>query len=136
MTTIKTSFLALLLTIFLLPIFFIPGGLIPPALGQTLIVLIGLAIVGGAFLVGILKKGEVVLPWHPVFIVVIALPLIYLFSGLHAPRAGLFGSNLEVGTFVSVLLGVLLLLVIPMLVRDKSSLLKLLSAAALSGILA
>lgn len=107
----KISLVAVLATIFLLPLFFIPGGAIDSLNAKAFLIVIGASFAGLLVLWQVFKEGKIVLPKHYLIIAAAFLPLVYLLSALLATPSSLslLGYNLEVGTFGSIFIGFILL---------------------------
>jgi tetratricopeptide (TPR) repeat protein len=120
--------------IFLLPLVFFTG-LMPLPLAKTMLVLLIVLVSLGALIVRTLRSGEASLPWHPIYLAALLLPVVYFLSALFSPERSiaLFGYNLEAGTFISILLGVLLLALISLVDRERKLSLELLGALLVSG---
>lgn len=120
--------------ILLLPLIFFTS-LVPLPLVKTLLVLLMVLVSLGALIARTLKSGEVSLPWHPVYIAALLLPVAYFLSAIFSPERSiaLFGYNLEAGTFISILLGVLLLCLISLIDKERKLSLELLGALVVSG---
>ncbi|MEK6852852.1 MAG: hypothetical protein AABX59_03145, partial [Nanoarchaeota archaeon] len=120
--THKISFFIILGLIFLLPIFFIPGGALDLSVAKSALLALGLVLALLVFLLETWREGKLDIPWHPFFLIIIFLPLIYLLSALlSVPSAlSLFGYNFEVGTFGFILLGSALLILISVIFKDIS----------------
>lgn len=109
----KISFNSILAVIFLLPLFFLPASLLPLGIAKIAILALGSIVVFLAFLYETLREGKFTIPSTYLLWGAVALPVVYLVSSLasSAQKVSLFGYNLEVGTFssivfVSILLGV------------------------------
>ena len=78
----KTSFLALLSLIFLLPIFFIPGGALYLESAKSALLLLGIVSASLVFLFGIWREGKISFPRHYFLAAAAVLPLVYLLSAV------------------------------------------------------
>jgi cytochrome c-type biogenesis protein CcmH/NrfG len=110
-TSYRPSFLALIATLFVAPLFFVPGGILDLGNAKPFIIVLGLGIAAILFLVEFMRKREVALPRHHLLSAALLLPVVYLLSALLTTPSSLslLGYNLEVGTFGSILLGVMAL---------------------------
>ncbi len=128
-----TTFLATIL-IALLPLFFIPGGSLALDDAKTIFAVVGVVLLTLSWLFELWKTGSVSLPSHPIMLVILLLPVVYLVSALKAsnPFLSLFGYNLEVGTFGYILLGTGLLLILSLVFNDTTKLLKALTSIFIS----
>ncbi len=99
----KISFGLMLVLVFLLPIFFVPGGVISFQFAKmsvfALITLVSFSIL----VIEKLRRGEVKLPFHPLFFSLIAILCMYFVSTLLSPlfSVSLFGSGFEIDTLLS-----------------------------------
>lgn len=123
----KESFFTILLLAFLLPLFFIPAGVIDIFNAKALIATLGLVVAGLLYLYSTWRQGEFEFKNHHLMTAVLALPLVYLLSALLTTPTSmsLFGYNLEVGTFGSILLGASLVLLVSNIITDSSRALRL-----------
>src|SRR3989344_316764 len=126
----KKSFFITLALIFLLPIFFIPAGLADLNVAKSALLAFGLIVAFLLFLLEIWREGKLDIPWHPLILVVVLLPLVYLSSALMSipSSLSLFGYNFEVGTFGFILLGSVLLVIISVTFTGISRVLQALTA--------
>jgi cytochrome c-type biogenesis protein CcmH/NrfG len=124
--TKQKSFLIILGLVFLLPIFFIPGGALTLAASKLAVLMVGLIASLLFFLHETWKRNDVSIPWHPVIIAVILLPIVYLLSAvLSTPsNLSLFGYSFETGTFGFMLVGSVLLMLSALLFTDNSRVLQ------------
>jgi len=130
----KTSYLSLLALIFILPLFFIPSAIVPLSLAKPIILYIGAFVGFVALLASVLKYGQLKLPRHKLMWAVVALPAVYALSAVVSGSStlGLYGYNFEIGTFVSVLLASVVLLLSATTPDGISKILKIESAVFLS----
>lgn len=111
---------------FLLPLFFVPSTAVPLESGKMIILVAGIGLSVLLFIVSIIRKGYLELPKHKILLSTLVIPVVFLlssFSGLN-PKISLFGYGFEAGTFGSVLLGFLLLLLVPTFIRSKEQVTK------------
>jgi len=111
---------------FLLPLFFIPSVAVPLESAKIILLIIGIGLAFLLFIISIIRKGYLELPTHKILLSVLVIPVVFLlssFSGLNA-QISLFGYGFEAGTFGSVLLGFLLLLLVPTFLRSKEQITK------------
>lgn len=111
---------------FLLPLFFVSSTAIPLESAKVIILITGIGLALLLFIVSIIRKGYLELPKHKILFSTLVIPIIFFlssFSGLN-PKISLFGYGFETGTFGSVLLGFLLLLLVPTFVRSKEQVTK------------
>ncbi len=111
---------------FLLPLFFIPSMVVPLELAKVILLVISVVLALLLFIVSIIRKGYLELPKHKMFLLALLIPIVFLlasFSGL-SPQISLFGYGFEAGTFGSVLLGFLLLLLVPTFLHSKEQVTK------------
>lgn len=94
------SQLVLLVTFFLLPFFFLPTGYLSFQYSKILLVTIGVIAALTLFFIEGLKRGRFKIPAHPIFLVTLAMPLVFIISALFAsPRwLSLTGYGFEIGT--------------------------------------
>lgn len=138
-TTYRPSFLALIATLFFTPLFFVPGGLLDLGNAKPFVAVLGVGVGAVLFLVEFAKRRAVELPRHHLLSVALILPVVYLLSALLTTPSSLslLGYNLEVGTFGSVLLGsVALLLATAAFAETARSLQAILALFASFGLLA
>jgi len=130
----RTSFLILLTLFFLLPIFFIPGGIFSLEVSKSAILAFGSILAFMAFIAEYFRQGRLSLPWHPLFITVIILPVVYLASSLAVEPASLslFGYILEPGTFGFLLIASALFTLTAFTFDSKERIVKALGAIILS----
>ena len=128
------SFYVLLATIFLLPVFFIPGGALSMGAAKSALLILGVALGMLLYVYELWRGGKFIMPKHPIIIVAVALPLVYLLSALIATPSSLslFGYNFEAGTFGFILLGSALLLLVSSVFVDSSRILQAFSAFLIS----
>ncbi len=133
----KASFLSLLVFVFLIPLFFIPSGMLPLAIGKTVILTLGVIVAFIALLIEALRQGGVSIPSTYVLWGVIALPVVYAVSALAsaAPSLSLFGYNFETGSFSFILIGSAILAVTAIVVTSAERLLRIYGAILLSFVL-
>src|SRR5581483_1942613 len=126
----KHSFFVIVGLVFLLPIFFIPGTLLSIDSAKTALLIAGLCVAALLFLFESWRKGMVTIPktWSLYFAAL--LPLVYLLSALLTTPSSLslLGYNFEVGTFGSILLGSVLLVLSALIVTQSSRALQVLTA--------
>ncbi|MEK7461881.1 MAG: tetratricopeptide repeat protein [Patescibacteria group bacterium] len=124
--THKTSFLVILALLFLLPIFFIPGGSLNLEVAKSALFSFGMSVVVLVFLFEIWQEGKLNLPWHPLILTVVLLPLVYALSAvLSTPSSlSLLGYNFEVGTFGFMLFGSIALVLSIMIFSNTSRILQ------------
>jgi hypothetical protein len=110
----KTSFVISLIFFFLLPIFFIPGGLLGLEVAKSTLFLLMTSIVSMVFLYEVWRARQVVIPWHPLILVVLFLPLVYALSAFLSTSAllSLLGYYLEIGTSGFIFLSAVLLILV------------------------
>ncbi len=111
---------------FLLPLFFIPSMAVPLESAKVILLVIGIGLATLLFIISIIRKGYLELPKHKMLLSVLVIPIVFLlssFSGLN-PQISLFGYGFEAGTFGSVLLGFLLLLLVPTFLRSREQITK------------
>lgn len=111
---------------FLLPLFFIPSVAVPLESAKVILLTFGIGLAFLLFIISVIKRGYLELPKHKMLLGVLVIPIVFLlasFSGL-SPQISLFGYGLEAGTFGSVLLGFLLLLLVPIFLRSKEQITK------------
>ncbi|MDO8565009.1 MAG: hypothetical protein Q7R67_00040, partial [bacterium] len=130
----KHSFLITLGLIFLLPIFFIPGGALSLLSAKSALLTLGVIVALLTFIYEVWQSKTLRLPKHHFLVVVMLLPVLYALSAvLSTPSSlSLFGYSFEVGTFGSMLLGALLLILISTIFSDTSRILTALSAVFVS----
>jgi len=111
---------------FLLPIFFIPSLVVPLESGKMILLSVGTCLAFLAFIISVIKKGQLDLPKHKMLWAVIVIPVIFLLSSMFGMNSqiSLFGYGFETGTFGSVLLGFLLLFLVPVFLRSKDQIYK------------
>ncbi len=126
MTTSKLSLervaaIILFITAFLTPFFFIPVQSVPVDMAKTLLLVTGIVVSFSLYLVSIVKRGEIVLPSTKVMWSVLLIPGAFLASALLGdnPHMGLFGYNLEVGTWALVTLGFVLMFLVASLFKTR-----------------
>ena len=122
----RKSFLALLVTVFLLPLIFVPAGILDLANTKAIFLTLVLLIAGGLSIFAIWKSQHASLPNTKILLALCALVAVYFVSALLATPSNLslLGYNLEVGTFASLALGFVALLVSSMAVRDNTKVVK------------
>jgi len=117
----KLSLFVLLATVFLLPIFFLPIQSVHFLFTKQLIFVTAIVFAVGVWLFRRLKEGTYEFPVSLIVVsggaVVFATLLSALFSG--ALKISLIGEGLEVGTFVSIMVGFLAVFIIPLYFRGK-----------------
>jgi len=126
MTTSKYSLdrvaaIVLMIIAVLVPFFFIPTLSVTVDMTKTLVLVIGTFIALSAYLISVVKKGEVTLPRTRSLWAVLLIPLAFLISALLSanPHIALIGYNLEVGTWAFVTLGFILMFLIASLLRSR-----------------
>ena len=109
----RISFTSILVLLFLLPLFFLPTAILPLGIVKTALIAGFTVVIFLAFLYEGLKAGRLVLPSNYILWGGVALPIVYFFSALSSSShdLSLFGYNLEIGTFASILLVSVLFLV-------------------------
>jgi len=120
------SFYILVGVIFLLPIFFLPFISSPFQLTKTVLVLVGVLLAFGLFVMGRLKEGSVSVPLSLVVVGAWFVPVTYFFSALFSPSSpivSLMGQGFETGTVFFVTIGALLLTLVALIVREKQQIL-------------
>lgn len=122
----KLSLWLMLGLIFLLPIFFLPSLSTPLILAKTILLSILSAVILIIFLVGLLREGRVVIPKNILLSLVVLIPLSYLLSSWKSVSKPLsfFGYNLELGTFASILLLFVVLVLATLVFRKKINIFK------------
>ena len=122
----RKSFLVLLALIFLLPIFFVPGGALNLAVSKSIFLVFGVVLAVLVLLSEAWKEGKFVFFFHPITLLALLLPVIYLVSALSSTPSSLslLGYNFEVGTFGYVLLGSLFMFLISTVFTDTSRILQ------------
>jgi hypothetical protein len=129
------SFLSLLLLVFLLPVFFLPSSLVSLPIAKSGILAL-LALVSTLLLfASILGKDGLYIPKHKIIWATLILPVTYFASSLLGTNSmnSLFGYTLEVGTFLSIFLGVLLFFVTVFNATSTGKIMRLLEAFFISG---
>src|SRR6185312_2708045 len=126
----KLSLLSLLALLFLLPLFFVPSLSVPLTLAKPVLLFIGVFVGFISLLAFVLKRGELRVPRSKLVWAVVLLPIVYFVSAFFSGSSsfGLYGYNFEVGTFVSILLASVVLLLAAIVADDTARVLKLESA--------
>jgi tetratricopeptide (TPR) repeat protein len=122
----KLSFNTLLAVIFLLPLFFLSANILPLTVAKSALLAFGAIVVFIAFLYETLEQGKLSLPLSHLLWGAFLIPLVYLASSLMSGSvsASLFGYNLEVGTFGSMLFVSVLFGISALAFRDVSRVMK------------
>src|SRR3989344_6242373 len=130
----RKSFLIILSLLFLLPVFFIPGGVLDLSVAKVALASFGIILALLLFLWEIWRAGKLIIPWHPIILTVVLIPVAYLLSAiLSTPLAvSFFGYNLEVGTFGYILLASILVVLISAIFSESSQILRGISALFVS----
>lgn len=138
MIDIKISHLSLLALFFLLPIFFVPSLLIPLSLAKPVILFVGVFVGFVALLAFVLKQGELRMPQNHLVWAALALPVVYFLSAIFSGSSvlSLYGYTFEVGTFISILLAVVVFFLAATVSGKAAKILKLESAVFISLLLA
>jgi len=125
----KTSFLIVLIMVFLAPLFFIPGVLYMGSAKSALLSL-GTVVTLLVFLYECWRNGSIALSKTHLLTVVGLLPIIYLLSALLATPSSLslLGYNFEIGTFGFMLLGSVTLVLVSLIFSETSHFLQALMA--------
>src|SRR3989344_4825296 len=120
--------------IFLLPIFFIPGGALSLGVAKSALLIFASALATLVFVVESWQEGKIIMPKHPIILMIAALPAVYFLSALLATPASLslFGYNFEAGTFGFMLLIAALLVLASLLTSLTSRALRVLAAFFIS----
>ena len=133
----KVGFLSTLILVFLLPIFFLPTTILP--IGNTKVFLLALGVIVAfiAFLVDMMRKGNLTIPNHKLLWATALFPIIYFLSSYFGSdkTRSIFGYNLEVGTFGYILLVSVLFGLVSYTYTSTSKILKALGAFFLSSLL-
>lgn len=131
------SFWGMISLIFLLPLFFVPSLAVPILISKNILLVVGLTLVSIVFLIGRLKRGNISFPKHKILLSVIVIPVVYLLSSLSSisKNLSLFGYNLEVGTFASIVIFFLLFGLTTLIFNDRQKIFKLQGALFLSFLL-
>ena len=116
------SYAILLVMVFLAPLFIIPTGFVSFGMTKNLIIYSGVALSLIAFLVFLLKRGKIELPFEYVFGAIGVLPIIYLLAGLLSPSitTALWGNMVSTHTFVFLFIMMLLVTLTTFLFQDKN----------------
>jgi tetratricopeptide (TPR) repeat protein len=130
----KLSYRILLAIIFLLPLFFLPENFLPLSVAKSALLAFGAIAVLVAFLYETLDEGKLSLPSSALLWGALLIPLVYLASSLLGGAAGasLFGYNIEVGTFGSMLFVSILFGVSALAFRDVSRVMNAYAAILIS----
>lgn len=126
----RISFNILLAVIFFLPLFFLSANILPLGAAKAGFLALGGIAVFIAFLYETLEQGRFSLPKTHLLWGALAIPAVYLASSLMSGSVGLslWGYNLEVGTFGSMLFVSVLFGVAAVSIRDVSRIMKAYSA--------
>lgn len=132
--TYSKSFLVILAILFSLPLFFIPGGALDLEVAKSILTAIGVVVATLVFLWEVWRNGKLSIPWHSFVLVLVLLPLVYLFSALLSTSSALsfFGYNFEIGTFGYILFGFTLLILTSIVFTDASRMLQLMAVFLVS----
>ncbi len=119
------SFFVLGVMVLLLPFFFIPSSLFPLQMSKALLVSIGVIVSLAFFLISVLRMGKIELPFHPIFISALSIPIIFLLSALvnKAFHISLIGNIGDIGTFSFILVMFLLLFLVSVSFQSKKRIL-------------
>ena len=119
---------------FLLPIFFIPSLSVPFSFTKSLLIFVSVLVAFFLFLISRLKRGEIALPTNSVALVAWALPVTYLISAIFSGNSGVsfLGQGFEIDTFGFITIMVLMLSLVPLLLKTKSSMFKIHIAIVIS----
>src|SRR3989338_1903375 len=118
----KISLVFFLGTVFFLPIFFIPGMSL--VYGKS-VILTALVLLGFIFLIlAILKSGTISYPKHLISLSVVILPLVFIVSSLFSGSVtnSIIGRGAEIGTFTSILIMTIVLVIASYLLKGKKRL--------------
>lgn len=103
----RVSFILLLITTILTPLIFIPTVYVPLDMMKAIIITFGILISGIIFFFNSLKKNELYVPKHPLFLISCGIILSTIISTLlsHTPMKSFLGQGFEIGTasFIMVL---------------------------------
>lgn len=126
MQDLKKTSSILIALIFLLPIFFVPWGVINLGDAKSILIVLGLIVLVMVFLKEAWQDKRINMPWHPIMLATLLLPVIYLFSAVFSSPSSLsiFGYNFEVGTFGSILLLSILLVVSAVALNNSEKMMK------------
>lgn len=130
----KISFALILAVVFLLPLFFLSSLVLPLSISKAALLSVGGTIVSLAFIYETIRLGRLYLPSTYLLWSVVLVPAVYLASALTglAPKLSLFGYNLEVGTFGSVLVLFVFMGIVSMVFVDTLRIIKLYGVLLLS----
>lgn len=111
----------LLLLAFLLPVFFIPSVSFPFAGAKSLLVSLLVLAALALYLIARLKDGVFVFPRSALPVALGCIVVLFALSGVLSGSTAnsLVGQTVEVGTVVSILIGVVLAAMVPLLFRSK-----------------
>ncbi len=131
------SFWGMISLVFLLPLFFIPSLAVPILISKNILLVIALTFISIIFLVGSIKRGNISFPKHNILWSIIVFPIIYLLASLSSisKDLSLFGYNLEVGTFASIVIFFLLFGLTTLIFNDRQKIFKLQGALFASFLL-
>lgn len=117
----KISRWALLLTVFLAPLFFVPSALTSFQFTKIIVLAAGVIVALGAFVTGRLQEGRLDVPWHPVFIALVSLPITFGLAAIFSPvkTVSFVGKGYEVGTFSFIALAAVFVFLVSYLFREK-----------------
>ncbi|MEX2010489.1 MAG: tetratricopeptide repeat protein [Parcubacteria group bacterium] len=117
----KLSFFSLLITIILVPFFFIPLPSVTVDTAKTILLVLGGVISFSLYLIHVVKRGEFEYSSHRSIWAVVLVPIVFFASAIlsHSPAMGLFGYNLEIGTWAFITLGFLLTFLVSVHFRTK-----------------
>jgi cytochrome c-type biogenesis protein CcmH/NrfG len=117
----RVASIVLFITAFLLPFFFIPTQSVALDMSKTFLLVVGVVISFSLYLVSVVKKGELSLPFTKVLWAALLIPAAFFVSGLLSgnPHLSLVGYNLEVGTAAFVALGFVLMFLASVLFNTR-----------------
>ncbi len=133
----KLSYWGVVGLILLIPLFFVPSLSIPLSISKNILLYVGLVICSILFLIGIIKQGSISIPKTKLMWGAILLPLTYFISSLTSisKAVSLFGYNLEVGTFASIVALFGLMALTTLVINNRAKLIKSHAALYISFIL-
>jgi len=107
--------------VFLLPIFFIPSAFVPFQYAKSALVIVGTLVAFLLWMIGRIKDGTFLIPWHSIFAAFLALPVVALLSALVSGHASLslIGTGFDLNTVSFIAALVILTFLISELFRSK-----------------
>ncbi len=132
----RISFLALFLSVVLLPVFFLPFTKIPVETSKGLLLVVGLSISVIFWSVARFSDGKVSFPKSKLLLSGLAIVLVFLLSAMmsSARQMSLFGTIFDIGTFWFMFAAFLLMFISSVMIKDNKNAQMLLFGTMLSTV--